>query len=60
MNNKGVTFIDPNKKIATELIKSPAGVKSLTASLSDLNRPKCGCGKSKTGYCDGSHSLPTK
>lgn len=58
MNNKGVTFIVPGKAPTAELIRNPIVVKSLTSSLSDFNRPKCGCGKSKTGYCDGSHSRP--
>jgi CDGSH-type Zn-finger protein len=58
MNNKGVTFTVPDKVPTSELIKNPNVIKSLTASLSDFNRPKCGCGKSLTGYCDGSHSRP--
>ena len=59
MNNKGVTFTVPG--ITPPPVKNPTfTAKSLTASLSEFNRPKCGCGKSKTGYCDGSHSLPSK
>jgi CDGSH-type Zn-finger protein len=58
MDNKGVTFkpedvVKPKEK--TESI--PALYKGLTSQLSEFNRPRCGCGKSKNPpYCDGSHA----
>jgi len=54
MNNKGVTFIPPKPSLPKFNIQTQ--LKGLTASLSNYNRPKCGCGKSKVGYCDGSHA----
>ena len=54
MNNKGVTFIPPKPSLPR--VGPPIQLKDLTTSLSNYNRPKCGCGKSKVGYCDGSHA----
>jgi CDGSH-type Zn-finger protein len=57
MNNQGVTF-KPEEVIKQPLkpVINSLSMQSLTSQLLDFNRPKCGCGKTKTPpYCDGSH-----
>lgn len=58
MNNKGVKFTPPGAKSAALPVKPNTlnNFSAMTRQLSEFNRPKCTCGKSKTGYCDGSHS----
>jgi|LakMenEpi03Aug12_release.lakeMendotaPanAssembly.Ray.scaffolds.fasta_scaffold216311_2 CDGSH-type Zn-finger protein len=56
MNKQGVTFKPEEiKKEAPKPTFNP--MSGLTAQLSEFNRPRCGCGKSKNPpYCDGSHA----
>ena len=60
MNTKGVTFnpdnkSEPPKEVVKEVV-APAR-STLTSQLSQFNRPRCGCGKTKNPpYCDGSHA----
>lgn len=59
MSKEGVKF-NPNevsKPIPKSSINSAATMRELTSQLSDFNRPRCGCGKTKNPpYCDGSHA----
>lgn len=59
MNKEGIKF-NPNEvaKPAPKPTIDPSVVmRGLTSQLSDFNRPRCGCNKTKNPpYCDGSHA----
>lgn len=58
MNRQGVTFKPEEvKKPIPKPVISIVNTHGLTNQLSEFNKPRCGCGKSKNPpYCDGSHA----
>jgi CDGSH-type Zn-finger protein len=56
MSKQGVTFKPEEVKPPTPKPVIPV-VRINLSQLSEFNKPRCGCGKSKNPpYCDGSHA----